>query len=64
MSGIHAVPYSPPCAFQQKQSGRDFKYVRMDFTIDDSFMCSTTFLYFQGLEHIEHEKSDYYIHFL
>ena len=73
MSGIPAVPYIPPCSFQQKHPGTVLRYFIMDFTISDSFILfppthteHNVFqktLMFTGLEHMEHQKSHFYIDF-
>ena len=39
ISGIPAVPYMPPCSFQQKHPGTVFKYRMIAFTISDSLIC-------------------------
>ena len=38
-SGMPAVPYIPPCYFQQKHFDTLFRYFIIALTISDSFMC-------------------------
>ena len=41
MSGMPAVPYIPPCSFQQKHPGTVLRYFMIAFTMSDSFICQT-----------------------
>ena len=48
MSGRPAVPYMPPCSFQQKQRGTDFKYRMIADVISFSAIISPRF--FDGFD--------------
>ena len=48
MSGMPAVPYMPPCSFQQKHPGTLFRCFKTAFTMYDSFICQTNLPVFKA----------------